>query len=65
VEDAIAGTDMGQEGVAQTLASVSSLHQSCYVYHVQEGRHLAAEQAVELRQWKGNRGYISQLMTKV
>ena len=38
VEDAIAGTDVGQEGIAQALASVSSLHQSCYVHHVQEGR---------------------------
>lgn len=49
VEDAIAGTDVGEEGVAQALTSVSSLHQYYYVYHIQEGRHLAAEPVVGVR----------------
>lgn len=36
VEDAIAGTNVRQEGVAQSLSSVSSFHQPSYVHHIQK-----------------------------
>lgn len=37
VEDAVTGADMGQEGVSQALASMSTFHQASNVNHIKEG----------------------------
>lgn len=42
MEDGIAGLDVREEGIAQALAFVRSLHQARDVDHVQEGGHFAA-----------------------
>lgn len=39
MEDSIAGTDVGQEGVPQTFPLVGPLHQPGYIHHIQEGRY--------------------------
>lgn len=36
VEDAIAGADVGQEGVPQALAGVGAFHQASNVHHIEE-----------------------------
>lgn len=48
MKDAIAGADVGQEGVAQALASVSALHQAGDVHHVEEGWDFTAKQEESL-----------------
>ena len=45
MEDGITGFDVGEEGVSQTLALVGPLHQTSYVHHIQERRHLAEIEA--------------------
>lgn len=47
MEDAVAGADVGQEGVSQTLARVGAFHQAGYVHHIKERRDFAADQEVE------------------
>lgn len=47
---AVAGTDVGQEGVAQALASVRSFHQAGDIHHIQERRHFAAQHQVRKTQ---------------
>ena len=42
VEDGVARFDVGEEGVAKTLALGGPFHQPGDVHHVQEGGHLAA-----------------------
>lgn len=44
VKDAIAGSDMGQEGVPQALAGMGTLHQACNVHHIKECWNFAANQ---------------------
>lgn len=50
VEDAIAGADVGQEGVPQALARVGAFHQAGDVHHVEECRDFAANQEGSLTQ---------------
>lgn len=50
VEDAIAGADVGQEGVAQALTRVGALHQAGDVHHVEECWDFAANQEGSLNQ---------------
>lgn len=47
MEDAITGTDVGQEGVSQALARVGTFHQASYVHHIKECWDFAANQEVE------------------
>ena len=55
VEDAVAGADMGQEGISQALASMSTFHQTSNIYNIKERRDFAATQEV-----KGeNKGYLT------
>lgn len=42
MEDAVTGSDMGQEGVPQALARMGSLHQARDVHHIKERWDLAA-----------------------
>lgn len=46
VEDAVTGTDMGQEGISQALALMSTFHQASNVHNIQEGWDFAATQEV-------------------
>lgn len=46
VEDAVAGADVGQEGVSQALALVGAFHQASDVNDIEECWHFAATQAV-------------------
>lgn len=48
VEDAIAGADVGQEGVPQALARVGAFHQAGDVHHVEECWDFAANQGGSL-----------------
>lgn len=47
VEDAVTGSDVGQEGVPQALAGMGSLHQARNVHHIEECWDLAAKQEVK------------------
>lgn len=44
MKDSIAGTDVGQEGVPQTLARVRSFHQASNIYNIKEGWDFAETQ---------------------
>lgn len=44
VEEAVAGADVGQEGVPQALARVGAFHQAGDVHHVEESWDFAANQ---------------------
>lgn len=50
MKDAIAGSDMGQEGVPQALAGVGTLHQACNVHHIKECWNFAANQEDKTKQ---------------
>lgn len=50
VEDAIAGADVGQEGVSQALTRVGAFHQAGDVHHVEERWDFAAKQEGSLTQ---------------
>ena len=41
VKDAVAGADVGEEGVSQTLAGVSALHQAGDIHDIKKRRDLA------------------------
>ena len=43
MEEAVAGADVREEGVAQALPSVRPLHQASDVHHTQERGHLTAD----------------------
>lgn len=49
MEDAVAGADMGQEGISQALASVSTFHQASNVNYIKEGWDFATTQEVKGR----------------
>jgi len=36
VKDGITGTDVGEEGVTQTLACMSTFHQASNIHHIQK-----------------------------
>ena len=44
MEEGIAGSDVGQEGVAQALTLGRALHEAGDVHHVQEGRDFAEKE---------------------
>lgn len=47
VEDAIAGADVGQEGVSQALAGMSTFHQASNVDNIEERWDFAATREVK------------------
>lgn len=51
VEDAVTGADMGEEGISQALASMSTFHQASNVYNIKKCWDFAASQEV-----KGKKG---------
>lgn len=40
VEDAVTGTNVGEECISKTLSRVGTLYQSSNVHHIEESRHL-------------------------
>jgi hypothetical protein len=44
MEDGVAGADVTEKGIAQSLSLRRSLHQAGYVDDVQEGRDFAADE---------------------
>lgn len=52
VEDAVTGADVGQEGVSQALAGMSTFHQAGNVNHIKEGWDFAVIQEVKGKDFK-------------
>lgn len=52
MEDAVTGADVGQEGVSQALAGMSTFHQAGNVNHIKEGWDFAVIQEVKGKDFK-------------
>lgn len=63
VKDAIAGSDMGQEGVPQPLARMGTLHQARNVHHIKECWDFAANQEERKQRFSSLRKYFETFTT--
>lgn len=49
VEDAVAGAEVGQEGISEALTSMSAFHQASNVHDIKESWNVAANQEVKTK----------------
>lgn len=63
VKDAVAGCDMGQEGVPQPLARMGTLHQARNVHHIKECWDFAANQEERKQRFSRLRKYFETFTT--